>query len=183
MPGVRCTNYKNRIHRTCVIGNNLKEEKPMKRFLLIVLMVLAGVVLYSHANAMDSVPLPNDILIVPPDPSLPPEIKAFSGKWSGRWGNPYQPSSYGVDVVFVVEKIINEHEATAIYCWGDSIEWSITRGCMDRFIANFSQNEKVTTLSFKSRQSGNMVDFRVKEDKLEGRSGSRGSPIKMKRIQ
>jgi hypothetical protein len=153
----------------------------MKRLFFVVLMVVAGVVLYSYAIAMESVPLPNDILIVPPDPSLPPQIKAFSGKWSGRWWSPYQPNSYGVDAVLIVEKIINEHQATVIYCRGDSTEWNMTKGCQDRFIANFSENDKGTTLSFVIKWTNAKVDFRVKDDKFEG-AGPKVF-ITMKRIQ
>jgi hypothetical protein len=95
-----------------------------KGFLLAILVLLAGLAFCPRAIALD-VPLPKDVLIVLPDPSLPPEIKAFSGKWGGRWWSIYDPwlRKGELDAVLIVEKIINEHQAIVIYCCGDSYEW------------------------------------------------------------
>jgi hypothetical protein len=64
----------------------------MKKLLLVVMIVVAGMTLnslYSCATTkpkpLTSIPLPGNSRIVPPDPNLPPEIKALSGKWRGSW--------------------------------------------------------------------------------------------------
>ena len=82
----------------------------MKRFLLVVL-VLTGLAFCSCAsmNSFTSVPLPQTVQIVPPDPNLPPEIKAFSGKWGGRWWSLSCSCNRGLDAVFIIEEIMGEH--------------------------------------------------------------------------
>ena len=35
-------------------------------------------------------PVPSDLSILSPDPSLPDEVKALSGKWNGGWGTRYR---------------------------------------------------------------------------------------------
>lgn len=141
----------------------------MKRFSLIALMVLAGVTLYSCAtmNSFTSVPLPQTVQIVPPDPNLPPEIKVFSGKWGGRWWNPAGSNfSDGFDSVTIIEKIINERQVIVVYGWGDSKEWNVTKGWA-RFNMDFSRNEK-GELILSSSSSRGKFEIRVEKDKLEG---------------
>ena len=149
----------------------------MKRFLFIVL-VFGGMALCSFATAAIAldVPLPSDILIVPPAPSLPVEIKAFSGKWGGSWWSIRSGPARlgGFDAILIVEKIINEREAIVTYCWGDSWGergrfWNINKGCLKRFIADFYQKENETILSFHTfRNASTKATFRIKGDKLEG---------------
>ena len=38
--------------------------------------------------------LPQKIEVVPPDPSLPPEIAALSGRWEDRWDTAPPPGNY-----------------------------------------------------------------------------------------
>lgn len=65
--------------------------KKSLKVLMAMVLVLIGCVVYGciTANSIlaSSSHLPQDIKIVPPDPNLPPEIKAFSGKWQGKWNN------------------------------------------------------------------------------------------------
>ncbi|MCX5909824.1 MAG: hypothetical protein NTY64_22265 [Deltaproteobacteria bacterium] len=152
----------------------------MKRFFLVVL-VLTGLALCSCATMNPVIPLPNDILIVSPDPNLPPEIKAFSGKWGGRWWNPSGPSNHGLDAVLIVEEIINERQATVVFGWGNSFEWETKEG-WSRFKANFSQNKKGITLSWIWARTKS--EFRVKGDKLEGVVyGNYTNFVTMRRLQ
>ncbi|MCX5809304.1 MAG: hypothetical protein NTX36_08025 [Proteobacteria bacterium] len=58
-------------------------------------------------------PLLSDINIVPPDPSLPEEIKSLSGKWSGKWN-----SKGNWDCVICVEKV-DKDSAQLVYSWGE----------------------------------------------------------------
>ena len=138
----------------------------MKRFFGVVL-ILTGLALYSCAtmNPTASVPLPQTVQIVTPDPNLPPEIKAFSGKWGGKWRHPSYSSNSGVDAVFIVEKIIDEHQTVVIYAWGDSKEWNVTKG-WQRFVMQISQKEEKIIL-FSSSSRGEF-EIRVEKDKLEG---------------
>ena len=112
----------------------------MKKFLLIVLVLMAGVALYSCAamNSLTSIPLPQIVQIVLPDPSLPPEIKAFSGKWGGRWWS--SNSSGSLDAALIIEEIMDK-QATVVYGWGNSPEWGIKEG-WGRFKADFSRNKE-----------------------------------------
>lgn len=59
-------------------------------------------------EAAKTIPLPDDVKIIPPSPDLPKELAAFSGKWFGTWG-------YGeINTILIVEEI-NEKEAKGIY--------------------------------------------------------------------
>ncbi len=63
-------------------------------------------------NLSQVTPLPSDTIITPPDPSLPDEIKALSGKWTGKWNSPF-----GWDCTIYVEKV-DRNFAQVIYSWG-----------------------------------------------------------------
>ncbi len=153
----------------------------MKRFLLIVL-VLTGAALCSCATINPVVPLPNDILIVSPDPNLLPEIKAFSGRWGGRWWSPSCPSNHGLDAVLIIEKIIDERQAVIVYAKGNSPEWNIKEG-WNRLKAGFSQNkEGKIILSWTWMKTKIKSEFHVKGDNLEGVFGE-NNYITMRRLQ
>ncbi len=152
----------------------------MKRFFLVVLIVLTGLALYSCATMNSVVPLPN-ILIVSPDPNLPPEIKAFSGKWGGSWWYQPNPSSGRLDAVLIIEGIMDE-QATVVYGWGNNPGWSVKEGWA-RFTVNFSRNkEGKITLSWIDRRTGSKFEFQVKGDELKGVAGG-NTYITMKRLQ
>ena len=56
---------------------------------VVVLVIMVGLISYAMAQsaivfAADADPL-GSIQIVPPDPSLPEEVKFFSGYWEGTW--------------------------------------------------------------------------------------------------
>ena len=147
----------------------------MKRLLLVVLMVLAGMSLYSCAttSSLTSIPLPEDVQIFPPDPNLPPEIKAFSGKWSGSWEWQNRRNNDGVDAILIVEKIINEQQAMVVSATGDGRGWRTTRG-WDRSTATFSKSDEGIILEVDSRTSSQKVKFRVQGDQLRGISEAAG---------
>ncbi len=115
-------------------------------------------------NPLTSVPLPQIVQIVLPDPNLPLEIKAFSGKWGGRWWDP--KFSGGLNTVLIIEKI-DEHQATVVYGWGDSFEWNITEGWR-RFEMNVSRNKQgqLVLSSFFSRER--KLEVHLEKDRLEG---------------
>jgi hypothetical protein len=147
----------------------------MKRLLLIVLMVLAGMSLYSCATtrSLTSIPMPENVQIVPPDPNLPPEIKAFSGKWSGSWEWQNRRNNDGVDAILIVEKIINEQQAMVVSASGDGRGWRTTKG-WERSTANFSKTDKGIILSVDSRTSSQKVLYHIQGDQLIGISEAGG---------
>jgi hypothetical protein len=61
-----------------------REEKKMKVMKSILLAMLLLVPLSVFAIDYSKVPLPSDLNIVPPDPSLPEDIKTLSGKRGGE---------------------------------------------------------------------------------------------------
>jgi hypothetical protein len=64
-------------------------------------------------------PLPTNIRIQAPDPSVPRDVAVFSGKWAGLWGGQ-------LDHTLVVEKI-EGNTASVIYSHGTNNNWFITQ--------------------------------------------------------
>ncbi len=56
----------------------------MKKIAVLTAMAVLIIFSFSFATVMAFPSLPNDLNIVQPDPSLPLELSAFLGKWSGR---------------------------------------------------------------------------------------------------
>lgn len=73
--------------------------------------LLLPAVLFAQ-NLPPPVPLPQDMTIMAPKASLPPGVKAFSGKWVGAW------DASGRDHVLVVEEILDADRAIVVYAWG-----------------------------------------------------------------
>lgn len=75
-------------------------------------MLLLGVGL-AISSSQQKAPVLSDITIEPPDPSLPDEVKALSGKWAGEWN-----SKQGWDSVIYVEKV-GKDSARIVHAWGE----------------------------------------------------------------
>ena len=58
-------------------------------------------------------PLPPDVSINVPDPSLPEQVKSLLGKWAGQWN-----SRWGWDSALYVEKIDGD-SAQVVFAWGE----------------------------------------------------------------
>ena len=57
----------------------------MKTFVVLAVSIVLVSILFCPM-AMAAPPMPNDVQMVEPDPSLPKELAAFCGKWEGlRW--------------------------------------------------------------------------------------------------
>ena len=69
-------------------------------------------------------PIKTDYKINPPSNNLPEKLKAFSGKWVGKW-NDVIPSQ-------LIVTDINENEAAFIYSWGSSPQRNIEAGSIRR---------------------------------------------------
>lgn len=84
------------------------------RFIVFVMfaILLVGVpFIFSFQQA--PAPVPPNITIEPPDPSLPAEAKLLSGKWTGQW-----KSRYGWDCLLYVEKVYKD-SAQVVHSWGE----------------------------------------------------------------
>jgi len=84
------------------------------RFIVFVmfLMVLLGTSLI-FAFHQASAPVPPNITIELPNPSLPAEAKLLTGKWAGQW-----KSRYGWDCLLYVEKVDKDY-AQVVHVWGE----------------------------------------------------------------
>ncbi|MBU4582128.1 MAG: hypothetical protein KKH02_06945 [Proteobacteria bacterium] len=102
-------------------GDHLEEKSKMSHFrvsivsaLVLVSLLLVGCAIPTRPTA--TIPLPQDMKIVAPEPTLSPEIKAFSGKWFGVWDGI-------LEHILVVEQI-NPPDATVIYAYGKAASWN-----------------------------------------------------------
>jgi hypothetical protein len=126
-------------------------------------------------NSFNTVPLPKDIKIISPASNLPPEIKAFSGKWGGKWFAP--GSAATLDSVLIVEKV-EEGKAIVYYCWGNCPEWRVTSGWIKHKTAKFYQENGKMILSFENGR----YKFFIQGQRLEGFLDNPRGSITMKRL-
>jgi hypothetical protein len=80
-------------------------------FVIFLMLLLGMSLIFSFQQA--SAPVPPNITIEPPDPSLPAEAKLLTGKWAGEWKSPY-----GWDCVLYVEKL-DKDSAQVGLSWGE----------------------------------------------------------------
>jgi hypothetical protein len=130
-------------------------------------------------------PMAPDVQVEAPDPGLPTEVKAFSGKWRGRWFDPGGGLIQGLNAIIVVEKIIDPENAIIINAWGDSPERNVKKGVF-KYKARIGKNlQGVTELSYSTR-SGRNFRFTVSpEGRLHGTTKTIGMPsyIEMDRFE
>jgi len=141
------------------------------------------------------VPLPDDLNIVPPDSSLPENIKALSGKRGGEWmieGLRGGIRSTGTYTVLVVEKILDEKTAVIVYGTTESPSIATMKAGFYRTEAQIVLSGKKVMLEWVSKVTSEKTSFRLKGDKLESEktvvglqtmSGSLNYYITMSRIQ
>ena len=85
------------------------------------------------------VPLPADIKIVAPDPSVPQDQAAFSGKWYGVWNGNV------LDHILVVEEI-RANEVMVVYAYGTAPLWNIYQAQAVRLKGTFVKGDLVVEL-------------------------------------
>jgi CubicO group peptidase (beta-lactamase class C family) len=71
-------------------------------------------------EGLDSVVLPHNVAVVPPQDNVPPEVAAFSGTWSGMWN--------GVGPHVLVVEQLTSNSGIATYAWGIARRWGIHSG-------------------------------------------------------
>lgn len=80
-------------------------------FMVLAMLLMGGSL--SLSSSQQKAPSLSDIKIEPPDPSLPDEVKALSGKWAGEWN-----SKMGWDCLLYVEKI-DKDTAQVVHSFGE----------------------------------------------------------------
>lgn len=85
----------------------------MKKKVLLIFLTILFTGGFMSVVLSQKAPLISGINIVPPDPSLPAEVRSLSGKWGGQWN-----SQQGWDCVIYVEKV-DENTAQVVHSWGE----------------------------------------------------------------
>jgi len=109
----------------------------MKTFVVLAVSIVLVSILFCPM-VMAAPPMPDDVKIVQPDPSLPKELSAFFGKWEGSGAN--------VNYFLIVEKI--DEEKASLYLWRtSSFSEGVTQGWM-RYEALIAKQRGKHTLQF-----------------------------------
>jgi len=75
-------------------------------------IMLAGMSVLFLLTSLAQVPLPEDISLTPPSPSIAHGIAAFVGAWQGEWNDDFPTA-------LVVEQICQDGKTRVVYSWGD----------------------------------------------------------------
>lgn len=150
-------------------------------------LLLSSICWADSPSQMSQPPIPADLAVEVPNASLPAEVKAFSGKWRGRWyytGIGSRGLSEGLNSIMAVEKILDLENASIVYAWGDSPEWNVKKGVSKKQAKIEKNAQGVMELSFSSA-SGRVFRFTVSpEGRLNGTAKVTSSPtyIEMERF-
>jgi hypothetical protein len=144
----------------------LRKEKKMKVTKSIFWAMLLLVPLSVFAVDFSNVPLPDDLNIVSPDPSLPENIKALSGKRGGEWKAVTRFAIPPIinSAVLVVEKILDEKTAVIVYGASES---SKSKAHFYRTEAQIISSGKKVKLEWVSPVTTRKTTFRLRRDSLE----------------
>jgi hypothetical protein len=78
------------------------------------LVIFLGMACLSFGSSRQaSAPVPPDVSLNAPDPSLPEQVKSLLGKWAGRWN-----SRWGWESTLYIEKI-DRDSAQVVFAWGE----------------------------------------------------------------
>jgi hypothetical protein len=120
----------------------------MKRNLMILaLLVLAPLSGCATGGIPSDIKIPADVSVMPPADTIPKNVAAFSGKWSGAWYGS-ATGTYMADQVVIVEKIVSPTSARVTYAgigrWGqiNGVPWIFR---LDGTIANDTLEFSVPT--------------------------------------
>ncbi len=106
--------------------------------------------------------------IVPPAADIPDDIRAFSGKWKGRWRSWACPPAHGLDaILFVVE--VTQTTASCRYSWGNDVGWNIPPGLV-RPKARFERKDGRVYLTWETKD-GVPFHFWIEGEKMKGKKG------------
>jgi hypothetical protein len=158
-----------------------KEKKKMRaKMLLSTGVIIFLLISWSYVLAATKIPLPENFNVVAPDPSLPEEIRALSGRWEGKWNWP----GGGQDAILIVEKI-DPGKAQGIYAWGDF--GGFVRGGGHVSPGYRRVTLKVTSEDGRVTLSGETIRFSLTKDRLSILDGwdtrRPGYGITMKKVE
>jgi hypothetical protein len=142
----------------------------VKTFLVFAVSIVSVSILLCPL-AMAAPPMPNDVQMVEPDPSLPKELAGFWGKWEGHDG--YQTW------FLIVEKI--DEEKAGLYLWRSGTPNH--PGGWSRFPANVGKQYGKYNFWFRSNHPvypGN-IEFALKGNNLDCSLPS-GGGFRLKRV-
>src|ERR1017187_108890 len=88
---------------------------------VVVRIVVLGINVLALRTSLAQAPLPSDISLISPSPTIAHNIAAFSGAWRGAWGGSFPTA-------LVVEQINQDGTARVIYSWGDELTSGIKAG-------------------------------------------------------
>ncbi|MDM0001865.1 hypothetical protein QTI24_24870 [Variovorax sp. J22P240] len=119
-------------------------------------LTVASLLVAGCASAPSTAPLPADLAIVAPDPSVPADVRALSGKWSGKWRG--LAGGQQQETVLIVEKIAG-NEATVVYSQGDHSRF---RSLYHRATANVEPG--FLTFTFALKDGPAVYTYRLQPD-------------------
>jgi hypothetical protein len=85
----------------------------LKKSHSILLLIILGIACLCFGLQQAPAPVPPDIAINSPEPSLPKQLKSLLGKWAGQW-----KSRFGWDTTLYIEKI-DRDSAQVVFSWGE----------------------------------------------------------------
>jgi len=134
----------------------------IKNFMMVSLAILpAGAC--STVSLPQKAPVTSDMSILSPDPSLPNEVKAQSGKWSGGWGIRYRWNNE------LYVETIEKDSARIILAWGEFNHACHCSSAWKREKASIQYSSDKASLEFHS--STGAMYFTLKKghpDEMEG---------------
>ncbi len=120
----------------------------MKTFVAVAVRILLAGILFCPL-AMAAPPIPSDVQMVKPDPSLPKEIADFWGKWEG--------SDSMMKLFLIVEKI--DQEKANLYLWRSGNKQFGVPERWERIETKLSNESGKYKLLTPNRQGGNNSYF------------------------
>lgn len=125
----------------------------MKVKMLLTIGVIICSTLFCN-TAMTVSPIPSDVQMVAPDPSLPKELKDFWGKWKGG-----AFMDVGYDEVFIIVEKIDEKKASLYF-------WSTKTKKWERKDADAIKDGSEYKLEFLGGSSGTRKELSLRKGKM-----------------
>jgi hypothetical protein len=152
----------------------MKKESDFCNVALLVLLVVVVVVVFEiRVASPGSIPLPEDIKIIPPSSDTPKEVAGLSGKWMGSWFS--ERKDRRGEVILIIEELdLTRQKAKVVYAWGALVDqrYSQKEGWVRKHVDLTIQNKEVS-LSFQWQKSD--ISFFMRDGKLEGERRGPGS--------
>ncbi len=151
----------------------LRRERQYRTSLGILSLILIVVGAEARVAYAQTTPLPSNPKIVAPEGSVPLEVAAFSGKWTGMWEGK-------LNSTLVVRKIHaangkGGYKAEGIYSWGAYPSWGITRADYKEWEGEIKDGR----LEFQMGQADLRYTFSKEPNALDGFYVRRAQPATM----